>query len=383
MKTIKRAADIKKIRELTGLFPIVAIQGPRQCGKTFLTHELQHDHWFDLESSRDAVRLSNPQMALEKLKGTIVIDEAQCMPELFPLLRYLVDYNKGQRYFLLGSASFNMMKKSSESLAGRIGFYYLDGFSLDTVGVRNWEHLWLVGGFPKAYLMKSPQQSFGWLDSFITAFLEKDVAKGGVALPPLALRRFWTMLSHYHGQVLNYSEIGRAFGLSDMTVRRYIEILTGTYMVRLLQPWYVNIGKRLIKHPKLYIRDTGVLHTLLSIESQEQLLSHNMVGASWEGFVLETAIKVLSKRAEEVYFWGMHETVELDLFWQQGGKNWGLEVKYQDAPEITKSMRIALKVLKLEKLWVVYPGPNRYKLDDKVEFLPLAQIAVLNGKHRK
>lgn len=375
MKNIQRIKDVKAIAALQKVFPVTGILGPRQCGKTYLAERIKHQHYFDLENPRDIARLEAPQTTLESLEGVIVIDEVQRKPELFPLLRFLVDKNKKQRYIILGSASPRFLRQSSESLAGRIGYYNLSGLSLFDVGAGKIQRLWLRGGFPRAFLAGSDEQSFLWLANYITTFLEKDIAALGISIPAASMRRFWMMLSHYHGQILNYSELGRAFGLSDVAIRRYVDILSGTFMVRMLQPWSANVNKRLVKRPKVYIRDSGVLHALQSIRSIEQLQSTPKIGASWEGFALEHVVRSIGKTDEELFFWSTHSGAEVDLFWQDSGKNWAVEFKYSDAPVLTKSMLSALQDLDLVHLWVVYPGKQSYKLSDKVTVIPVASTA--------
>lgn len=385
-KIINRKKDRQNILSLIRLFPVTAIIGPRQSGKTFLAKTIKSDHYFDLENPRDLVRLENPQLTLEDMEGLIVIDEIQRMPELFPLLRYLVDNNKKQKYLILGSASAELLKETSESLAGRIGYWHLGGFSISDVGVANIGKLWIQGGLPRAYLAKSRKESSLWLENYISTFLERDIPQLGIKIAANTLRRFWTMLSHYHGQIINYSELGRSFGIADVTVRKYIDILAGTFMVRVVQPWHVNVGKRLIKRPKIYIHDSGIFHSLMSIESEKQLLGHNKLGASWEGFALEQISRVIAKREEQLYFWGTHAGAEIDLFWQDKGKNWGIEFKYSDAPKITKSMQQAVSNLKLAHLWVIYPGKESYKLSNKIMVLPLKDrldFAKNSAKRRK
>jgi uncharacterized protein len=374
MKNIQRTDEIKAIAALQKVFPVTGILGPRQCGKTFLAERIRHDHYFDLENPRDLSRLDNPQTALEDLEGVIVIDEIQRKPEIFSLLRFLVDKNKKQKYLILGSAAPQLLRQSSETLAGRIGYYNLSGFSLADVGAKKINSLWVRGGFPRAFLESSDQKSFLWLTNYVTTFLERDIPQLGISIPSASMRRFWMMLAHYHGQVLNYSELGRAFGLSDMSIRRYIDILSGTFMVRILQPWHVNVSKRLVKRPKVYIRDSGILHTLLSIQSLEQLQSNPKIVASWEGFALENLIKSIGKKDEELFFWSTHSGAEVDLFWQHAGKNWAAEFKFSDAPKLTKSMQSALEDLKLEHLWVIYPGKQNYKLSDRVSVISINEV---------
>lgn len=286
MKLIVRTRDLAEIQKLIELFPATAILGQRQCGKTTIAGQFKYDHYFDLENPRDLAILDHPQLALENLSGLIVIDEIQRKPDLFPLLRYLVDTNPNQKYLILGSASRNLLKQSSESLAGRIGYYHLNGFRTSDVGKEQMVRLWLRGGLPRSYLANSEEASLLWRENYISTFLERDIPQLGIQIPALTLRRFWTMISHYHGQILNYSELGRSFGISDMTVRKYIDILEATFMLRILHSWHLNIKKRLVKQPKIYIRDSGIFHSLQSIATHKQLLSHSKLGASWEGFAL-------------------------------------------------------------------------------------------------
>jgi predicted AAA+ superfamily ATPase len=318
--------------------------------------------------------LENPQLALEKLEGLIVIDEVQRKPELFPLLRYLVDTRPLQRYLILGSASSSLRQQSGESLAGRIGYHYLTGLNLPDTGQENLDKLWLRGGFPRAFLAQDDEQSMLWRINFISTFLEKDLAALGSSIPSSVMYRFWLMLSHFHGQTLNYSELGRSFGISDKTVKSYLSILEDTFMVRLLTPWHANLGKRLVKSPKIYLRDSGIFHTLQHIQTVNELRTNPKVGASWEGFALEELVSFLSKRDNEVFFYASHAGVELDLYWQQKGRNLGAEFKYMDAPKLTKSIHQALSDLSLDHLWVVYPGDKSYPLSTQVTVLPLQEI---------
>ena len=376
----KRETDLQKLNKLLELFPVTAILGPRQAGKTTLSCEFGAQHHFDLENPRDAALLEQPQLALESLSGLIIIDEIQRHADLFPLIRYLVDTRRDQRYLILGSASRDMIRQSSESLAGRIGYHELHGFRLKDVGKQNWRKLWHRGGLPLAYCAKNDDHCNIWLEQYISTFLERDIPQLGISIPAATLRRFWTMLCHYHGQVLNYSEFSRSFGISDMTTRKYIDILEGTYMVRVLQPWHTNTGKRLTKRPKVYLRDTGILHTLFSIKAARDLVAHNKLGASWEGFALEQTARVTGKRNEELFFWRTHTGAEVDLFWQHSGKNWAVEVKYADAPRLTKSMHSALHDLELEHLWVIYPGDRKYALSPKITVLPISQLDALDPR---
>ena len=372
---ILREFDISEIRNRIRNFKVTAIVGPRQSGKTTIARQLKAKEYFDLENPRDLARLNNPQTALEKLKGLIVVDEVQRKPELFPLLRYLVDSNPKQRYLILGSASPNLLKQGSESLAGRIAYYNLEGLRKSDVPDGKMETLWLRGGLPLSFLSKSDSVSFQWREQYIKTFLERDIPMLGIRIPPDTLRRFWMMISHYHGNIVNLSEIGRSFGIADTTVQNYLDILTGTFMVRLLQPWHVNMGKRLVKRPKVYFRDSGIFHSLLSIETQKGLQTHPKLGASWEGFALESAWRSINKPDDRAYFWSTHSGAEVDLFWQHAGKNWAAEFKFSDAPVLTKSMQSALEDLKLEHLWVIYPGKQNYKLSDRVSVISINEIA--------
>lgn len=372
---IARPIDKAILADLIKSFPVTAILGPRQCGKTTLAREFGADHYFDLENPRDAAMLAEPQLALEPLTGLIAVDEVQRARDLFPLLRHLVDTRPRQRYLILGSASRELLRQSAESLAGRIAYHELGGLRLGDIGANHWRRLWLRGGLPPSYTARSDIASNIWREHYITTFLERDIPQLGITIPAATLRRFWLMLCHYHGQVLNHSEFGRSFGVSDMTIRRYLDILESTFIIRLLQPWHTNLGKRLVKRPKLYLRDSGLLHSLLAIGSARDLAAHNKLGPSWEGFALEVAARAIGKRNEELNFWGTHAGAEVDLFWQEHGRNWAIEIKYADAPRLTPSMTSAVADLKLAHLWVIYPGDRAYPLAAKVSVLPLTEIA--------
>lgn len=371
---IERKKDIREVKTLMNIFPVTAILGARQVGKTTLSKSFAPDHVFDLENPRDMAVLENPQLALEKLEGLIMIDEVQRKPELFPLLRYLVDNRPRQRYLILGSASSNLKKQSGESLAGRIGYHYLTGLHLPETGRENMDKLWIRGGFPRAYLAADDRESMLWRTNFISTFLEKDLVAPGSSISPAVMYRFWLMLSHVHGQTLNYSELGRSFGISDKTVKHYLSILEDTFMVRLLAPWHANLGKRLVKSPKIYLRDSGIFHALQNIQTMNELRTNPKAGASWEGFALEELVSLLSKRDNEVFFYASHAGVELDLYWQDKGKKLGAEFKYMDAPRLTRSMHQAIVDLSLDHLWVLYPGDKSYPLAENVSVLPLQKI---------
>jgi uncharacterized protein len=371
---IPREQDRRTLEELLKNFPVTAILGPRQSGKTTLARTFHADHFFDLENPRDAAMLAEAQLALEPLSGLIVIDEIQRTPDLFPLIRHLVDTRSEQRYLILGSASRDLIQQSSESLAGRIAYHELGGLGLGDTGTPAWRRLWLRGGLPPAFTADTDKAGFLWLDNYVATFLERDIPQLGINIPAATLLRFWMMLCHYHGQILNQAEFARSFGVTDTTVRRYLDILQGTFMVRLLQPWFVNTGKRVVRRPKVYLRDSGIFHTLMSVRTERDLASHNKLGASWEGFALETAARAIGKRNEELCFWATHSGAEVDLFWQEHGKNWAVEVKYKDAPRMTKSMQSAIESLNLEHLWVVYPGDRAYPLAPRASALPLVSL---------
>ena len=373
MRYLPRPRELEAVRAGLRRAPVTALLGPRQCGKTTLSRLLKAEHFFDLEDPRSLARLDEPQTALENLTGTVVIDEVQRKPDLFPLLRVLADRRQATRYLLLGSASPDLVKEVSESLAGRVVYHDLGPLTVDETGVLEWRRLWLRGGFPRSYLADDDAASALWREDFIRSHLERDVPALGISIPAETLRRFWVMVSHYHGQVLNLSELGRSFGVSDHTIRRYLEILSGTFMIRLLPPWHANVGKRLVKAPKLYIRDSGLFHALHTIATPLQLESHPKLGASWEGFAMEQAIRLMG--VNHPYFWRTHTGAELDLVWQARGALWGMEFKYQDAPGTTRSIRAVLRDLPLQHLWIVYPGPERYRLDEVVSVVPLAEIA--------
>jgi len=376
---IKRSPEIAELKKRLKNSPIVAILGPRQCGKTTLSRQFSTQYRsnitvFDLEDPRDAERLRNPLLALEDLKGLIIIDEIQRHPQLFPVLRVISDRFPKTRYMILGSASRDLIRQSSESLAGRISYLEISGFTLEHVGVRKTEKLWIRGSFPRSFLALKESSSYEWREDFISTFLERDIPQLGIQIPAKSLRRFWTMLAHYHGQIFNASEVGRSFGVSDHTAQRYLDLLSGTFMVRQLRPWYYNTKKRIVKRPKIYFRDSGILHTLLSLEEKKDVLSHPKLGASWEGFALEEVIRCGQLREDEVFFWGLHTGAEIDLVFEKKGKLYGVEVKYTQAPTLTPSMRSALTELSLRHLWVIYPGKEKYRLAQNVTVVPLGNL---------
>lgn len=376
MAPLPRPAVIERIDRALAIHPVAALLGPRQCGKTTVARMIasrQASTYFDLENPVDVRRLSAPLTVLEALSGLVIIDEVQHQPGLFELLRVLVDRPHNQAQFLLlGSASPQLVRGVSESLAGRIGFVDLAGFDLAEVEAPDYERLWLRGGFPRSFLAADDATSMSWREDFIRTFLERDIPQLGITIPSETLRRFWTMVAHYHGQVWNASEFARSLGGSEVTARRYLDILSGAYMVRILPPWFENISKRQVKAPKIYIRDSGILHGLLQLGALAQVQSHPKLGASWEGFAIEQIIGLL--HARDAYFWATHGGAELDLLVRIGGKHYGFEIKYADAPGISRSMRSAQQDLEMEHLWVVYPGWHEYSLDERITALPLSAI---------
>lgn len=353
--------------------PIVALLGPRQCGKTTLARIFatgRQATFFDLESQPDLMRLQNPHLVLGSLRNLIVIDEIQERPDLFQVLRILADRPAvDARFLILGSASPDIVKKASESLAGRVEFVELAGFDLTEIGPDKLDRLWLRGGFPRSFLADSAEDSAAWREGFVRTFLTRDIPHLGISIPPEAMRRFWTMLAHYHGQIWNASELGRAMGLSDKTVRSYLDILTGTFMIRQLQPWYENVGKRQVKAPKVYFRDSGILHSLLDLHDRHTLWGHPRVGASWEGLALDQVIRIV--KPAQAYYWATHSGAELDLFFLHRGRRYGMEFKYSETPRISKSMRMALDTLQLDRLWIVYPGKHFFPLEERIAAWPL------------
>ena len=361
--------------------PVVSLLGPRQCGKTTLARlfgDKQGASYFDLESIPDQRRLQNPELLLGSLKGLVILDEIQIKPELFSVLRVLVDRPDNQANFLiLGSASPHIIKSVSETLAGRTEFIELSGFSIEETGADSLQKLWLRGGFPLSFLAGSNRDSMAWRENFIRTFLERDIPQLGITIPATAMRRFWTMLAHYHGQTMNASEVGRSMGLSDKTIRSYLDILTGTFMVRQLQPWYENISKRQVKAPKIYFRDSGLLHSLLDIPDYHHLTGHPRLGASWEGFALEQILRIV--KPIEPYFWATHGGAEIDLFYSKNGKRYGVEFKFNEAPRISRSMRIALEDLSLSHLYVVYPGKESYPVAKNISVISLEAAEGIRG----
>ena len=374
---INRKQWHKRIETALKRSRILTLLGPRQSGKTTLAREFVDEesvNYFDLEDPVSLTRLDEPMTALESLQGLIVIDEIQRRPELFPVLRVLVDRKSFNGQFLiLGSASGNLLRQSSETLAGRMETLHLRGFSLQELGKDAQQKHWLRGGFPLSYLARSEADSLAWRKSFIQTLLERDFPQWGIHTAATTLWRFWTMLAHYHGQNWNAAEFARAMSVSESTTRRYLDLLSDAFMVRQLQPWYVNMRKRQVKSPKIYIHDSGLLHQLLGISSERDLLTHPKIGASWEGYVIEEVLSVL--QPDDAWFWATHQGAEIDLVLRKNGQMIGVECKRSDAPRMTPSIRTALLDLNLDKVIVVYPGNKRFSLSEQVEAVPLKDFA--------
>jgi predicted AAA+ superfamily ATPase len=380
MATVDRAAHVKLLERSLKASPVVAVLGARQVGKTTLAQQIVSrrkgtSSFFDLEQPQDLARLDEPMLALEPLRGLVVLDEVQNRPELFPVLRVLADRpRRPARFLVLGSASPELLRQSSETLAGRIAFHHLPGFDLEELGVEALGRLWFRGGFPRSYLARSHRESSEWRRDFVRTFVERDLPRLGIAIPGGTVGRFWTMLAHYHGQVLNASEIGRSFGVSHTTVRKYLDLLTSTFMVRQLQPWRQNVGKRLVKAPKVYLADSGILHQLLNLSTPGDVEGHPKLGASWEGFMLGEVVRRLRAWEEECFFWGTQSGAELDLLIVHGKRRLGFEFKRTDAPRLTPSMRSALETLDLSSLTVVHAGKDSFPLRDSVRAVAAAQL---------
>ena len=373
---LQRTALESAVRAALARSPAVALVGPRQVGKTTLARALlgwDSPNWFDLEDPQVESQLAAPMVALKDLRGLVVIDEVQHAPDLFKVLRVLIDRpGNPARFLLLGSASPALLRQSSESLAGRVEVIEAGGFTLAETGVSESATLWWRGGFPRSFTARDDEASRIWRREFIRTVVERDLPQLGLNVAAPALYRFWAMLAHYHGQIWNAAEPARSLGVNESTVRRYLDWLTQAYLVRQLQPWFANLGKRQVKAPKIYLRDSGVLHELLGMADPAALARHPKCGASWEGFALDQVLRIA--RPDQAYFWATHAGAELDLLMFKDGLRVGVEFKRADAPHLTPSMRIAMQDLALDALYVVYPGDRRYALAERVQAVPLSAL---------
>lgn len=380
---LPRERHLSRVLELLDRHPAVGVLGARQVGKTTLAHQVGERfrgpvRRFDLEDPDDLAQLSEPKLALEGLEGLVILDEVQRRPDLFPVLRVLIDRrNGGARFLVLGSASPDLLQQSAETLAGRIAYHEVGGFALDEVGVNAADRLWLRGGFPRSYLARSAAESFEWRRSFIRAFLERDLARLGIRIPGVTMQRFWRMIAHYHGQVWNGTELARAFGVAATTVRRYLDILTGALVLRQLSPWHENVGKRQVKSPKVYVSDSGLLHALLGLATRDDLEGHPKVGASWEGFVLDEILTRLAAAPDEAFFWASYAGAELDLLVVRGRRRLGFEIKRTTAPAVSRSMRAARETLRLASVDVIHAGSHTFPLEGG--FRAVAAADLLEG----
>jgi hypothetical protein len=380
---VPRTNLLRRVDAAFAVHPCVSLCGPRQSGKTTLARLLAGREkelaYFDLERAVDRQKLAQPEQTLNPLCGLVVIDEIQRQPTLFQTLRVLLDReDMPARFILTGSASPDLIRGISESLAGRAATVDVGGFTLDETG--ELPALWQRGGFPRSYLAADESGSFLWREEFVRSFLERDIPQFGISIPAETLRRFWTMIAHYHGQVWNGADFARSLGTSEPTARRYLDILAGAYMVRVLPPWFENLKKRQVKSPKIFVRDTGLLHSLLGLPDRATLLGHPKLGASWEGFCIEQLLAIMPTR--DAYFWATHSGAELDLLVTHGGRRHGFECKHADAPVSTKSMHIAMKDLGLHHLWVLYPGNDRYPLDERITAIPAHDIPLFANEFR-
>ena len=373
MRVIRRERHVSRVNYLLDRYPVVGLLGARQVGKTTLAREVlarreERSHFFDLESPRDLGRLREPELALEALEGIVVLDEIQRMPELFPVLRVLADRpERKARFLILGSASPDLVRQSSESLAGRILYHDLEPLALDEVGVLDFDRLWIRGGFPRSFLADTDGESAEWRRGFIQTLLERDLPQLGVQIPAVTLRRFWTMVAHSHGRTWNSSQFASSFGVADTTVRRYLDLLTSALVVRQCLPWLENVAKRQVKSPKIYLADTGLLHTLLDLDSKDAVESHPQLGASWEGFLVQQIATRLGARRDQCYFWATHAGAELDLVVVAGNLRLGFEIKRTVSPRVSRSLRSAIETLRLDRAYVVHGGNHTFPLAPDVD----------------
>lgn len=385
---IERPSHLRAVTRLLGRFPVVGLLGARQVGKTTLAEAIGRAFKgevtrFDLEDPAAVARLADPMLALGGLRGLVLLDEVQNRPELFPSLRVLADRRPVKaRFLVLGSASPQLLRQSSESLAGRIAYHLLPGLSLADVPQKQWNRLWLRGGFPRAFLARTDDAGFEWLEQFLRTFVARELPQFGITAGAQSMRRFWSMLAHGHGQVWNASELGRSMGLSDTTVRAYLDKMADAFVMRQLQPWHENLGKRQVKAPKIYVRDTGLLHALLDIRNSRQLELHTKVGASWEGFVIDQVIQALEAAPHECYYWRTHAGAELDLLFTRGTRRIGFEVKRTTAPALTPSMKTAMTDLRLKQLYVVHAGDATFPLSRQIQAVALDDLLKVVGALR-
>jgi predicted AAA+ superfamily ATPase len=377
---IPRRRHLERLEYLIDQGPVVAILGARQVGKTTLARQLMERHGgpsvrFDLEDPDILARLAEPKLALQDLQGLVVIDEIQRRPDLFPILRVLVDRpDRDTRFLILGSASPELLRQTSETLAGRIFYHRLGGFALDEVGMEDYDRLWIRGGFPRSFLAESEEAGAEWRRAFVQTFLEREMPQLGIQIPSTTMHRFWRMLAHYHGQLWNGAELARAFGVSATTVRRYLDILTSALVINQLPPWHANISKRQVKSPKVYLADSGILHTLLGVEDREDLEGHPLIGASWEGFVLHEVRTRLGARPEECFFWGTYSGAEIDLLVVRGRHRYGFEVKRTTSPALTRSLHAAFESLQLDRLDVIHAGDSSFTLGERARAVAVRNL---------
>jgi len=377
---LARPRDLERVRRLLRAQPVVGILGPRQVGKTTLARDVVKDRGgratvLDLEDPADLARLADARLTLEPLRGLVVVDEIQRRPDLFPLVRVLADRPRHPaRFLVLGSASPDLLRQASETLAGRIAYHELGGFSVEDVGPARADRLWLRGGFPRSFLARTEREGDEWRRALVRTFVERDLPQLGITVPSATLERFWAMLAHYHGQVWNASEFARSFGVSDATVRRYLDLLSATFAIRVLLPWSENLGKRQVRSPKVYLADSGILHALLGIRERRDLERHPKLGASWEGFALEAVVRRLGVERRECHFWGTHGGAELDLLVVRGRRRWGFEFKRTSAPVVSRSMRVAIEDLRLERLDVVHGGPHTFFLAPRIRAVAFSRL---------
>jgi predicted AAA+ superfamily ATPase len=377
MKILPRPEISRRVIKATKEYPVTLLLGPRQCGKTTLALQISEKYdstYFDLEDPQTPLRPEIAPLTLKDLRGLVVIDEFQRQPHLFEYLRVLADRRPSPaRFLILGSASPDLVRGVSESLAGRMAYVEMGGYTFNEVGPKKINDLWIRGGLPPSFLARTEDLSYQWRSNFVQSFLERDIPQLGIRIPSAALFRFWAMLAHVHGQNWNAADLARSMGVKEDTARGYLDILTGSFMIRQLPPWFENLGKRAVKAPKVYFRDSGILHALLGLRTKKEILSHPKLGFSWEGYALEEIIH-LAKAEREAYFYKTHGGAELDLLLTRKGKRYGFEFKYEASPRSAKSMHIVMEDLRLKRLWVIYPGETSYLLSEDIEVLPLANI---------